>query len=94
MAGLKFEWDDAKNAANIAKHGVDFADACDVFMDFRAIDRIDDREDYREERFVILGMAKGRLLTIAYTVRGDATRIISARGATPYEQRKYREEER
>ena len=94
MADLKFDWDNAKNAANIAKHSIDFADTRDVFMDLHAIDSIDDREDYGEDRFVTIGMAQGRLLTVVYSMRSEVTRIISARGATPYEQRKYREEER
>ena len=37
-------------------------------------------------------MAEGRLLYVAYTMRGDMIRIISARGAEPYERRRYHEE--
>lgn len=92
MAGLEFGWDGAKAAANKAKHGIDFAVASNVFKDVFAIERLDDRQDYGEERYIIVGMAEGRLLTVAYTMRNDTIRIISARGATPHEQRQYHEE--
>ena len=63
-----------------------------VFKDPFAIERRDDREDYGEERFVIIGMAEGNiLLFVAYTERknNESIRLISARRATPYEQDDY-----
>jgi hypothetical protein len=52
--------------------------------------RLDDRVDYEEHRFVILGMADGQiLLIVAYTERDDRIRIISARKATRHEQDQY-----
>ena len=55
-----------------------------------AIDRLDDREDYGEERYVVIGRADGNiLLFVAYTEREDRMRIISARRATQYEQDDY-----
>jgi uncharacterized protein len=54
---------------------------------------VDDREDYGEERFTIIGMVENRLLFIAYTMRGESIRIISARGAEPHERRSYHEED-
>jgi uncharacterized DUF497 family protein len=84
-----FEWDDRKAAENSAKHGVSFEAARDVFNDVFAVDRPDDRARYGEERFTIIGMVDGRLLLVAYTMRGDTIRIISARGAEPREQRQY-----
>jgi uncharacterized DUF497 family protein len=65
-----------------------------VFKDPLAIESLDDREDYGEDRFVIIGMVDGRLLFVAYTLRGETIRIISARGAEPHEQRQYHEEGR
>lgn len=58
MARLSVEWDDAKNRANIAKHGLDFARASGVLKDVFAIERIDDRRNYGEERYVIIAMVK------------------------------------
>jgi uncharacterized protein len=91
MNDVAFQWDKRKAAANFAKHGVRFEAARDVFKDPFAIDSADDREDYGEERSNIIGMAQGRLLFVAYTMRGTSIRIISARGAEPHEQRDYHE---
>ena len=61
-----------------------------VFKDPFAIELVDDREDYTEERFVIVGMAQGHvLLFVAYTEREARIRIISARRATQHEQDEY-----
>jgi hypothetical protein len=91
MAGLRFEWDAAKAARNEADHGVTFDVATLVFADPFALEWRDDREDYGEDRYVVLGMVDGRVLYVAYTMRGDAIRIISARGAEPNERRRYHE---
>jgi len=86
-----FEWDDQKSASNFAKHGVTFEMAREVFKDAFAIESYDDRENYGEPRYTIIGMVEGRLLFVAFTMRGDTYRIISARGAEPHEQRQYHE---
>ena len=90
----EFEWDDAKAAANHRRHGINFHAARLVFKDPFAIELLDDREDYGEERFSIIGMVEGRVLFVTYTLRNNTIRIISARGAEPYERRKYHEENR
>jgi uncharacterized DUF497 family protein len=69
---------------------VSFELATKVFRDAFAIERLDDREDYGEERFVIVGMAEEDvLLFVAFVERGDRIRIISARRATQDEQDDY-----
>ncbi len=88
----QFEWDDAKAAANLAKHKVSFETARRAFSDPFSIERDDDRQNYGEPRFNQLGMVDGRLLSVAYTLRGDVIRIINARGAEPYEHRLYHED--
>jgi len=92
MANEVFEWDDAKAAANLAKHGVSFEQAREAFDDPFAVDFLDDREDYGENRLILLGMLENRLLVVAHTLRGDKVRIISAREAEPHERRRYHEE--
>ena len=90
--GLEFDWRGIGNKAarNLRDHGVSFELATTVFTDPFAIERIDDREDYGEERFVITGMAKGNiLLLVVYTERQGRIRIISARRATKREQDDY-----
>ena len=77
-----FEWDDAKAASNFSKHKVSFELACDAFADAFAIEREDPTEDYGETRYNLLGMANGRLLFVAYTVRGEIVRIVCQRSRT------------
>ncbi len=61
-----------------------------VFKDPFAIERLDDRENYGEDRFVMIGMAEGHvLLFVAYTERGQSIRLISARRMTQDEQEDY-----
>jgi uncharacterized DUF497 family protein len=59
---LAFEWDAAKAARNHAKHGVRFETARRAFRDPFAVEWLDDRFDYGEERYNLLGMVEGRLL--------------------------------
>ena len=87
-----FEWDDIKAAANYAAHGVTFEAARDVFKDPFAIDWLDERVPYGEDRYAVIGMVEDHLLFVAYTLRRDTIRIISARGAEAYEKRRYHEE--
>ena len=64
------EWDPRKAAANLKKHGVDFADAATVLHDEQAITVRDDEGD--EERYVTIGMdALGNVLVVVYTWRGE-----------------------
>jgi hypothetical protein len=92
MSDYEFEWDEAKAAQNYADHGVTFEAARRAFDDPFAIERLDDREDYGEDRYVIIGMVDGRILCVVYTLRNGAIRIISARGAEPHERRRYHED--
>ena len=85
---MEFEWDAAKAASNLRKHGVDFADAVTVFDDDLAITIPD--PDSEEERFITTGVdAVGRLLVVVYAWREERVRIISARRATRRERRTY-----
>jgi uncharacterized DUF497 family protein len=88
----EFEWDDDKAAQNLATHGISFEAARLAFDDTFAVERVDRRESYAEDRFILLGMVQGRLLAVAYTLRGERVRIISARYAEPRERRRYHEE--
>ena len=89
----EFEWDEAKAEDNLRKHGVSFALAVQAFRDPLAIQWVDAREAYGEERVILLGLASGLILTVVYAERDERIRIISARKATRYEQdRCYRQE--
>lgn len=86
---MVYQWNRDKAAANLCKHGIDFADAVSVFSDDLAITIPDERFD--EERFVTIGVdAFGRVLVV-YTLRDDEIRVISARRATRQERQQYEE---
>ncbi|MGH8338356.1 MAG: BrnT family toxin [Gammaproteobacteria bacterium] len=88
---ITFEWDEAKNAVNIARRGLDFDEAIAIF-DGAVVERIDQRRDYGEIRIVAIGLANdGVELTVIYTMRGDSRRIISARRSHRHERRTYRQ---
>jgi uncharacterized protein len=91
MTDEEFEWDDAKAAQNVLAHGVTFDTAREVFRDPLALDWLDRSEDYGEERYTVMGMAKGQLFHVTYTLRDERIRIISARKTEPRERRRYRE---
>ncbi len=88
---MKFEWDDAKAAANIRKHGVEFSSAVEAFDDPLCLD-IFDAIYNGEERWIIIGRTVMQLLMVVYTERGEngeIIRIISARKANKHEQSAY-----
>ncbi|PYP91774.1 MAG: BrnT family toxin [Candidatus Angelobacter sp. Gp1-AA117] len=87
---MEFEWDQDKAQANLRLHGVSFELAKTVFRDVFAVERMDDREDYGERRFILIGMAAGHMIVfVVYTERGDCIRIISARRTTQHEEEDY-----
>jgi hypothetical protein len=57
-----------------------------------AIELLDDREAYGEDRFVLIGMTGARVLVVVHVDRGQRHRIISARKAEPNESRAYHEQ--
>jgi hypothetical protein len=87
---MKYEWDEAKNRQNLAKHGLSFEDAGQVLCG-PCVTFEDDRFDYGEERLITLGLLAGRLVVIAHSPRDEATRIISMRKGNRREQEIYQE---
>jgi len=88
---VEFEWDEAKNQQNIAKHGIDFADAQPVFTKPMLV-RLDDRMDYGEDRWIALGDLDGVVVVLVYTRRGENIRIISVRKANRDERKIYQDQ--
>jgi uncharacterized protein len=76
---MDFEWDDAKDRANIAKHGFDFAFAVRIFNG--PVRRFIDPRQWSESRIVATGQLDGRFIGVVYTRRNGRYRIISARPA-------------
>jgi uncharacterized DUF497 family protein len=86
---MEFEWDEAKQAANILKHGIDFEDIGPAFLDPGAVETEDSRQDYGERRIIRLARCAGLLLVIVFTRRGKRVRLISARLANARERERY-----
>jgi hypothetical protein len=89
-----FEWEDRKAATNVRKHGVSFEEAATVFADPDAMDGPDLKHSAQENRSLRLGRSLvGRVLIVAYTIRGsgddEKIRIISARRASRKERAAY-----
>ena len=87
---MKYEWDEDKRVANYIKHNVDFLDA-ERFEWTSAIEAIDDRAEYGEERWIALGYIDNRLHVLIYALRGDSIRLISLRRANSRERKYYEE---
>jgi uncharacterized DUF497 family protein len=85
------EWDEEKRAANLAKHGVDFANVAD-FDWSEALVRADTRKDYGEVRLVALAPIGDRLHHLTFTVERRVVRVISLRKANNKEIDRYEAE--
>ncbi len=86
---MKFEWDENKNKSNLKKQGIDFSDAQKVFNDEDNLIAPDLRKDYGESRWKIIGKVYGVIISVIYTIRNEAIRIISARRASKKERKEY-----
>lgn len=86
---MEFEWNEAKSDETYAARGFDFAYAALLFDDPHRIEREDLRRDYGEPRWQTIGSIDGRVFFVAFTLRGAAVRIISARRAHDNEEREY-----
>jgi uncharacterized DUF497 family protein len=83
-------WSTWKNWRNIRKHGIGFEDALLVFQDKNPWERYDPSHSVFEDRFVITGNVRGRILSVVFTEPdGDTIRIISARMASKREKEAY-----
>jgi uncharacterized DUF497 family protein len=83
-----FEWDAEKNKINIEKHGIDFETARFVFFDPRRLVIEDIEHSDTEDRYKVIGRL-GKILVVIYTIRGEKTRIISARVGNKQERGLY-----
>jgi uncharacterized DUF497 family protein len=84
-----FEWDEAKNIANVRKHGIDFERAVAIF-EGPVLTFNDERFDYGELRQLSIGRLADMLIaTVIHTDRNGRRRIVSARPASPKERKLY-----
>ena len=88
---VHFEWDKEKERQNIAKHGVSFVEAREAFDDPYAVFLVDNLHSRDEPRLVCFGRVKRGILSVRYTRRTGAIRIIGAgywrKGRKLYEEK-------
>ena len=82
-----FDWDERKSRSNLAKHGIDFDSAVEIFYGPVVLFRSDRNN---EERWIAVGSSENRLIAVVFTRRAEVIRIISARRARKNEERDYR----
>ena len=87
---MDITFDPAKNARNIARHGISMERALE-FEWHAAVVTEDTRSDYGERRYQALGRIASRLHMLVYTPR-SRVHVISLRKANRREERRYAEE--
>jgi uncharacterized DUF497 family protein len=86
---IEFGWDEAKTRGNLKKHGVSFLTAAAIFSNER-LERMDDREDYGELRWIALGRVGMEVYRVVFTWRGEKlVRTVSAQKASKEEHEIY-----
>jgi uncharacterized DUF497 family protein len=93
MTVAHFEWDSNKDEENRRKHGVAFVDAQHAFADPRRVIAEDVGHSDEEPRFYCFGRVGSGVLTVRFTYREGAIRIIGAgywrKGKAMYEQQNH-----
>ncbi|MBF0136515.1 MAG: BrnT family toxin [Magnetococcales bacterium] len=85
---MKITCDPAKREWTLAKRGLDFLRATEIFSG-EQYTRQDMREEYGESRFITIGILDNRMVVLVWTPRGNARHIISLRKANEREQTRY-----
>jgi hypothetical protein len=88
-SGEEFEWSVSKAASNLRDHRISFRYATRVFLDPHRQQQLDTREEYGEDRWIVLGRVDEWILVVIYTLRGSRIRLISARKAVRSENEIY-----
>lgn len=85
---MKYEFDDNKSTSNKAKHGITLEEAARIWdgphveLQAKTVD---------EPRYMVIGKLDSKLYSCIYTLRGAATRLISARRSRKSEEEIYYE---
>ncbi len=78
MSKGSFEWDDAKDLANQAKHGLSFSEAQFAFADPDRVIARDFEHSGKEDRFYCFGRLGEGIATVRFTYRDEIIRIFGA----------------
>lgn len=85
-----FEWDKGNIEKSYKKHSISPSEAEEIFLDEDILILEDTKHSKQEARFEAIGkIIEGRILFLAFTIRRDKIRIISARTANKKERRGY-----
>jgi hypothetical protein len=88
---MNVEFDPAKDAANIRKHGVSLTEGDGVLLDPLAL-TVEDPTSEGELRWQTIGLnSLGELMIVIWTHRAEDVRVISVRKPEPQERRDYEE---
>ncbi len=82
----EIEYDVNKRNKTLENRGLDFDEAPRVFAG-RTLSKVDDRQDYGEERIITAGKLDDRYVVLVWTWRDEKRRIISMRYANDRERR-------
>jgi uncharacterized DUF497 family protein len=85
---VNITYDPDKRAKTLAERQLDFEDAPLVFAG-RHLQIEDDRQDYGETRWQVVGRLNDDLVMVVWTPRGEARHIISMRKCNDREKRRY-----
>lgn len=85
---MALSYDPEKRQLTLERRGLDFEDAKEAFAG-QHFDRIDDRQDYGETRWISVGAIKTVIVVIVWTWRNNIRRIISMRKADKDERAAY-----
>ena len=88
---MEYEFDEAKSAANQAKHGLDFSEAQKLWQDVDAVE-IPAKSNV-EPRKMLLARIEGKIWSAIFTERENKIRIISGRRARTSEEAIYEQTE-
>jgi len=91
---MQLEWDEDKEVANVAKHGLDFSFAAQVLSDRLGV-VIYDRFENGEHRYHAIGLVGWKCLVLVHSYPNPdddrVIRVIGLRDATTHERRRYEE---
>lgn len=86
---MKFDWDERKRLKILNERNLDIAELTEAFLDPNGLEWHDLRREYGEPRFNLIAICRGRVYHIAFTIRGETIRIITAHKANERERRRY-----
>ena len=84
---MTFEFNSKKSAANLDKHGIDFEDAQDLWLDYQGLEM--NARTIGEQRKILIAQVKDEIWSAIFTYRNKSIRIISVRKSRKNEKEIY-----